>query len=510
MSRDRYRDILRSTSIIGGASVINILIGLVRVKIAALLLAPAGMGLVGLLNNLVATASSISALGLGTVGTRQIAEAVGSGDGRRVTTVRRVLFWGTLALAMLGGLAFWLLRQPLAEHVIDHPTLSTTVGWLAIAVVMTVVAGSQSALLNGLRRIGDLARLSVLSAALGTILACGSLLIWGEQGLLAFLLLPPLCSAAVGCYLTLRLPRPDREPMVVAEFVRQWALMVRLGSAFMLAGLAMTAGQLAVRAMVQRELGFHALGLFECAWLLSMTYINFVLNAMGTDYYPRLSASIGDPESTNRLVNEQTEVALLLAAPIFMVMLAATPLIIQLLYSRSFVDAASILRWQILGDILKVASWPLGFVMLAAGRGRAFMLCETIVVSVFVISSWVLVPWLGVQGAGLGFLLMYVALLPIVYLWVRRRTGFAWTAEVIRQWLLLMGAAVLLALVGAFHAASALVLGTLCTAAFAIRGVRRLGQLAESPHPGAVASRLWSKIAAAAQRLKAWAPRKGE
>ena len=43
-----YRQILRSTSIIGGASVINILIGLVRVKVAAVLLGPAGIGLIGL------------------------------------------------------------------------------------------------------------------------------------------------------------------------------------------------------------------------------------------------------------------------------------------------------------------------------------------------------------------------------------------------------------------------------------------------------------------------------
>ena len=71
-----YRQILRSTSIIGGASVINILIGLVRVKVAAVLLGPAGVGLMGLFSNLIATAANVAALGMGTVGTRQIAEAI--------------------------------------------------------------------------------------------------------------------------------------------------------------------------------------------------------------------------------------------------------------------------------------------------------------------------------------------------------------------------------------------------------------------------------------------------
>ena len=41
---------------------------------------------------------------------------------------------------------------------------------------------------------------------------------------------------------------------------------------------------------------------------LGLTYIGFVLGAMSTDYYPRLTAVIHDHDVANRLVNEQTEV----------------------------------------------------------------------------------------------------------------------------------------------------------------------------------------------------------
>ena len=41
-----YRQILRSSAIIGGASAINIVIGLVKMKAVALLLGPAGVGIV--------------------------------------------------------------------------------------------------------------------------------------------------------------------------------------------------------------------------------------------------------------------------------------------------------------------------------------------------------------------------------------------------------------------------------------------------------------------------------
>lgn len=90
MSRDgSYGQILKSSSIIGAASVIRILVGLLRTKVAAVLLGPAGVGLIGLFQILMATASTVCAVGFGSVGTRQIAEANGSDD----ATVSRLLLF---------------------------------------------------------------------------------------------------------------------------------------------------------------------------------------------------------------------------------------------------------------------------------------------------------------------------------------------------------------------------------------------------------------------------------
>jgi len=176
-----------------------------------------------------------------------------------------------------------------------------------------------------------------------------------------------------------------------------------------------------------------------------MTYIGFVLMAMGTDYYPRLTAAMHDHAAVNRMVNEQTEVALLLAGPVFLAMMGLAPWVIELLYSRSFHPAADVLRWMVLGDVLKVVSWPLGFIILAAGDGRTFMLTESLAVGVFVLLTWLGLPMLGVAATGVAFVGMYVVHLPMVYWLARRRTGFRWAGPVWWQMgLLMMGAMVVL------------------------------------------------------------------
>jgi len=481
--QNSYRQILRSSSIIGGASVINIVIGLLRVKVAAVLLGPAGVGLIGLLQSLMATASTVAALGFGNVGTRQVAEAVGKADNSAVAAVRRTLFWATLVLALLGALVFWWLRDVLAAQVLSDASRADEVGWLAIGVALTVASGSQGALLNGMRRIGDLARISIGSALCSTVIGIGALLIWHEHGMLLFVLGAPIASFLLGHWYVAKLGRVQGPATPLSTLVSQWSVMARLGAAFMVSGLVVTLGQLLLRTLVQRELGAGALGQFQAAWLIGMTYIGFVLAAMGTDYYPRLTAAIHDHATANRLVNEQTEVALLMAGPVFLAMLGLAPWIIELLYSHAFDEAVVILRWQVLGDVLKVTCWPMGFLILAAGDGRTFMMTESLAIGIFVAVSWMGLTLVGIQATGIGFLVMYVIYLPVVYWLARRRTGFHWDKRVIEQLVALMFAAVAVALAGAWSEMAAAIAGVAGALLFGLYGLGRLGAMANLSGP---------------------------
>lgn len=422
-----YRRILKSSSIIGGASVINILIGLVRTKIVAVLLGPTGIGLVSLYTGLMSTATAVATMGIGTIGTRQIAEALSKDDERALAVVRRAMFWGAVLLASAGALVVWSLREVLAVKVLGGAVHATIVGWLALGVAFSVASASQGALIQGMRRIGDMARLSVYGSVLNTVLGVGLLSQWGKAGLVAYVLIGPLSSFVLGHWYVSRLPKVDSDPIALQEMAHQWRTLLRLGVPFMGAGLVGALVQLWIRIEVGNTLGAESLGHFQAASTISMQYIGFVLAAMGADYYPRLTGVIHDNKVASRLVNEQTEIALLLSAPVFIAMIGLTPWIIHLLYSSAFTPAVAVLRWQILGDVLKIASWPLGFVILAAGAGKTFFWTETLVV---VLMGGLIAGFsssVGLQITGIAFLVSYAVLLPLVYLLANHRIDFQWT-----------------------------------------------------------------------------------
>jgi O-antigen/teichoic acid export membrane protein len=422
-----YRRILKTSSIIGGSSVLNILIGLARSKVLAIVLGPSGIGLVGLYTGLMGTATTIASMGIGTIGTRQLAEASGKDDARALAVVRRAMFLGVLMLATMGASIVLSLRELLAIQVLGGIEHSEMVGWLALGVALSVAGISQGAIIQGMRRIGDMAKLSIYGSILNSALGIGLLWQWGMVALWAFILMGPFINFLLGHLYVSKLPKIKANNISVQEMSVQWRIFLKLGIPFMGANLAGTLVQLWIRVSVNNELGLDAVGHFQAAAAISMQYISFVLGAMGADYYPRLTAIIHDKSAASRLVNEQTEVALLLSAPVFIVMIGLAPWVVHLLYSSAFSPAVDILRWQILGDVLKVASWPLGFVILAMGDGKTFFWTETTALLLMGGLIVYLLPDIGLNITGMAFLMMYVYYLPLVYFLAWRNIQLRWS-----------------------------------------------------------------------------------
>jgi PST family polysaccharide transporter len=91
-----------------------------------------------------------------------------------------------------------------------------------------------------------------------------------------------------------------------------------------------------------------------------------------------------------------------------------------------------LLRWQVLGDVLKIVSWPLSFVILAAGDGKTYFWSECVTNFLTAILIVTLVPLVGLRITGIAYLATYIFYLPLVYWLARRRIAFHWSRPVSR------------------------------------------------------------------------------
>lgn len=422
-----YRDILKSSAIIGGSTAINVCIGIVRTKAMAVLLGPAGYGMMGAYVLIAELTRSVAQMGLNGSGVRQIADAVATGDADRIARTVTVLRRASLVCAFLGAALLAVFSGPVSTLTFGDDRHAGSVALLALAVFCSVVAGGQGALLQGMRRIADMARLAVVGGLLGTVIGIPMVYFLGEDGLVPTLVVVAASSVATSWWYSRKI-RISTPALSALETARESATLLKLGTAFMASGLLMMGAAYVVRIIVLRKAGLDAAGVYYAAWTLGGLYIGFVLQAMGTDFYPRLVGVAKDNEECNRLVNEQAQVSLLLAVPGVLLTLTLAPLAISLFYSTAFAAAADVLRWICLGMALRVLTWPIGFIVVAKNKQALFLAIEVAWTVVNVGLTWWCVQAVGVNGAGIAFFGAYVFHGLMVYPLVRRLSGFRWTA----------------------------------------------------------------------------------
>jgi PST family polysaccharide transporter len=423
-----YGQILKSSALIGGSSVAEIGLRIVRAKVMALLLGPAGVGWLGLYTSIADLAQSITGMGVSSSGVREIAGAAGSQDPARIARTVRVLHLATIGFGIVGAGVLALFAQPISEATFGDDQHTSAVALLAFAVLLRQLAAAHAAVTQGLRRIGDLARIAVWSALLGTLATIAIVYVHREEGLVPALVAAAGVNFAAAWWYGRRVELP--RPAITAAQLRQTlSVLVRLGFAFMVSGLLVMGSAYAIRVIVLRTAGVDAAGLYQAAWGIGGLYLGFILQAMGTDFYPRLTAVADDARASNRLVNEQTLIGVLLAGPGVLATLAFAPLVVTLFYSAAFQAAVDALRWICLGMMLRVITWPLGFIVVAKGLQRLFVAIDLGYALAHVGLALLLVEAYGVSGAGMAFLGSYLLHGLAVYPIARWLTGFRYSRQ---------------------------------------------------------------------------------
>jgi O-antigen/teichoic acid export membrane protein len=387
-SKASYRQILKSTSIVGGATVASLVFGLVRSKILALLVGPAGIGLFGVLNVLFNTGTTVAGLSLQSTGIRQVgATPADSPERARAETGLWLFAW---LAAIIGGFAFWLF-----ERFVYVP--NTLVG-------LGTLNGAQLVLLQVYGKITAIAYVRLLGSFLSMVLAVLAVYLLGTTGLYVAVLAVPLAGIAVA-FIWSRDTGLRIHPPIGRWVIGEWHTLIVMGVGLTAASITGNASQLLLRSVITDQGGLSAAGLFQAAWTLTNVNLSVILSAMAVDYFPRLTALARYPDKLAETLNQQLHVALLLASPILTFAVGFAPFLIRVLYSDSFVGASHVLQMQIAGDVLKLATWSMGYVLLALNATVGFFIAGVTFDIAIVVLVWLLYPLMGLDSAGIGYVI---------------------------------------------------------------------------------------------------------
>lgn len=275
---DSYSHILKYTGIFGSVQGLSILIGLVRNKFAALLLGTTGMGLVSLFNSTINMVVSATNFGIPTSGVRDISEQYDASNEQLSSTILLIRSW--CLFAALLGMFVCLFFSPLLDSItfVDrgHHVLHFIL--LAPAVAFLIVAGGEMAVLKATRQLRALAFSSLCVVFASLVISVPIYYMWRYQGIVGVLVLQSLAQMLLSLRYSSR-HYPYRVSFSV-KFLGRGIHVVKLGLAFVVAGLMSSGAEFLIRAYINRIGELSDVGLFNAGWTLAIVYAGLVFSAM--------------------------------------------------------------------------------------------------------------------------------------------------------------------------------------------------------------------------------------
>ena len=402
--------ILRTMSLLGSASLVSVFLGVLKMKVAAVVLGPVGIGLIALLQNAVGVAGTIGDMGMRQSGAREISRERVVVENQDVPRVLLTLCCLGLFFAFLASGLFYAFRGAMAGRLLARPDLVDELGWATIAVAATILAAVLTAILNGHHRVREITAVTIHSALLSCILSVAAIWFWRERGIIVFVVSGPLMLMLVSFWYVVRIGALPPLALPSKVHAKLAGRLLQLGVFVMGSAIVLSLSELAVRLAIQRQSGAVELGLFSAAWAIGVYYLNFLMVATSTEFFPRLASRFEETDNRNAAINMQIQAMCFVAAPVVIALSAFCPLIMRLLYSTQFLDATSLVRLMVIGDVLRLAVYPMGFVLLAASHGRSFFLLKLAEGGIFAGLVIVLLPRLGLEGVGVAHIATFAVL----------------------------------------------------------------------------------------------------
>lgn len=404
---DSYSHVLKYTGIFGGVQGLNIVVSLVRNKLIAVLLGPNGMGLASLFNTTVNFISQATNFGISFSAVKHVSELFERGDEAAIAHFVKVVRAWALLTALIGMLVCVVVGPLLSDYTFawgDH-TLHFIL--LAPAVGLMAITGGEMAILKGARQLRSLAVIQIFNVLAALVISIPIYYFYNQTGIVPVIVLMALTSMLLTIRHSYRL-----YPLQLSGangVLGEGMAMVRLGVAFVVAGVLGSGAEMLIRSYLNVVSGdLDVVGLYNAGFMLTITYAGMVFSAMETDYFPRLSSVNSDVAATNLTVNRQIEVSLLIVSPMLAALIIGLPILIPLLFSSKFLPMVGMAQLSVFAMYIKAVSLPVSYLTLAKGDSVGYMVLEAIydvllvLLIIFGYGQW------GLLGTGVALSLSYV------------------------------------------------------------------------------------------------------
>lgn len=398
-------DIVKVFSLNAVSTLVHMCTGLVSVKVVASIIGPAGVAILGQLNNLNSMLQGLAAGGIRSGVTKYISEykdddskvAIYISNALRISA----LFTFAISLICIFG------HQVLSEKVM----MSSDYGYVFIVLGFTIFLFTLNSLLisilNGFKEFKKYVVVNISSSIVSLLFSVTLCTIWNLEGAMISAVTFQSIVLFVTIYQCRKCSWFKRENFIqkydksVTKQYLQYTLMT------MTTLCISPVTQMILRGYVISDISAVEAGWWEGLNRISHMYLSVITTSLSIYILPRMS-EIKDKWLLKREIIKSYKLVIPMMLCATIVIYLLRKVIIWILFTPDFYPMESLFVWQLIGDFFKIASWLLSYLMLAKARTKLFISTEIIFGFLMLGISYFLVVKIGTVGLNIGYMINYI------------------------------------------------------------------------------------------------------
>lgn len=397
------------------ATAIKLISGLVINKAVALFIGPSGIAMIGQFQNFVQISLTLAQGAINSGVTKYAAEYGKSSPNLPIliSTATKI----SLTCSSLVGISLIFFAKYFSLRIFDSLEFKNVFIVFGITIVLYVLNSLLLSLLNGLKEIKSFISLNIAQSFYSLIFTTLLIIFFGLYGAL-IALVTNQSIVFIASLFYLKKKKSISFKNIKAKFDNSIAQKLLRFSLMALVSAACVPGaHMIIRDYIADQLSMEAAGYWQAMWYISSMYLMVITTALGTYYLPRLSEIKDKSELLTELLNGYRVILPLVTILAFCIYILKD-FIISILFTASFEPMRELFMWQLVGDVLKIASWLVAYLLMAKAKTIIYIITEIAFSVSFVGLSMFFVDEFGVVGMtysySLNYFLYFIVILIIV------------------------------------------------------------------------------------------------
>ncbi|ELG5191247.1 O-antigen translocase [Vibrio vulnificus] len=387
------------------ATAVRLISGLIINKAIALYIGPSGLATIGQFQNFLQLTMVASQGAINAGVTKYTAEYGKESD--ELPVLFSTAFKISVSCSLSVCIVMFLFSNYLAQLVFKDLQYSYIFVILGFTIIFYTLNALMLSILNGLKEISLFIRINISQSVFGLIFTTLLIFFIGLDGAL-------IALATNQSIIFLLLSWKIRKHAIIKlhnfrlNFNREVAIKLSKYAAMAItSAISIPLSHIYIRNYIGESIGWVAAGYWQAVWYISSMYLMVVTTALTTYYLPRLSEIKDKIELRSELFNGY-KVILPIVSALALCIFLLKDIIITLLFSNDFSPMRELFIWQVIGDVVKLASWLLGYILIAKAMYKIVIITELFFSVSFCAFTVFFVQVHGLEGVSMAYLANYI------------------------------------------------------------------------------------------------------